>query len=116
LPVICRLPARQGPRQRFEPEPGIGKQLHSAPLHRVEDVHVEAHQPSLGGQRMRAGGEVLQPRSDGEHDVCLVGKRIGRGRAGTPTGQLQRMIPGESTLPAWFTGTRARPRAGARPG
>ena len=86
-------------RQRFEPEPRIGAQFHAAPLQRVEDVHVEAHEPGLRRQRMRAGGEVLQPRSDRENDVGLVGKRVGRGRAGDADGaQLQRMVPGERAL------------------
>ena len=31
--------------------------------------------------RPRAGGEVLQPRADGEHHVGLGGERVGRGRA-----------------------------------
>jgi hypothetical protein len=48
---------------------------------------------------MRAGREILEARSDGQDNIGLAGKRVGRGRAGdADRAQLQRMIPWQRTL------------------
>nr|BFF02306.1 hypothetical protein GCM10020241_39810 [Streptoalloteichus tenebrarius] len=54
-----------------------------AVLDRVEPRGVEGDQPGLGVEhRPGRGGEVLEPRAHGQHQVGAAGERVGRGGAG----------------------------------
>ena len=52
-------------------------------LHRIEARGIDGDELDIGRLEHGpgAGGEILQPRADGEHDIGLGGQRIGRGGA-----------------------------------
>ena len=68
-------------------------------LHRVIGRDVERDQAArrVGEQPPGAGGEVLEPGADADHDVGLGADRVGRRAAGDADGpEVQRVIPGQS--------------------
>ena len=47
----------------------------------------------IAEQRPRAGGEILQPRADGKHEIGLRGERVRGARAGdADRAHVERMI------------------------
>ena len=64
--------------QRLERALRVADQRDRTVLAGVERRDVELDQPGVARhQRARAGGEVLQPGSDGEDQIGLGGKRVG---------------------------------------
>ena len=60
-------------------------------------------------QRPRAGGEILQPRADGEDDVGLLGQRVGgRGAGDADRADGERVAGGNRGLAGLGLGDRAR--------
>ena len=61
---------------------GVSNDGNGAVLHRVEPSGVDRDELRFRAERRpRAGGEILQPRADGEDHVGVGGERVGRGRA-----------------------------------
>ena len=99
LPRGIGAPAAERPRQRREPATGVGAHRQAAPLERVERVDVDRHEPRLHEQRIRSGGEVLQPCADRNHHVGLARCIVRGGRAGdADRAQLQRVVPRQRAL------------------
>jgi hypothetical protein len=79
-----RFPALQRCAEFGQPFRRIGDQRQCPVLAGIEGLHVEPDDGLAGilEQRPRAGGEILQPRADGQHDVGVFCQPVGGGRAG----------------------------------
>ena len=92
-------PALQQRRQLLEPGAGIGHQRAAAPLAGVVGLDVQAQQPRMGKQRVRAGGEILQAGADGKHQVGRARQLVGaRDAIDADRAQVERMVPGQAAL------------------
>jgi len=69
-------------------------------LHGIEACGVDRNELRVRAERRpRAGGEVLQPGADGQHEIRLGRQRVGRRRPGDPDrAHVQRVVPGEAAL------------------
>ena len=77
---------------------GIGHHRQSAVLCPVIGLHVDRHQPPVGvaEQVPRAGGEILKPCADANHQIGLFGQRICTGCTGdTHRAEVHRMGCGQ---------------------
>mgnify|MGYP003694672989 CR=1 FL=1 len=97
-------------RQRIESEPRVGDAAR-APRHlsASNGVDVEADTSLAAAEhRVRAGGEILEPRADGQHDDRRRAReRVRGGRTGdADRAQLQRMVPRERALAGLRLGDR----------
>ena len=100
-PAPCRSKPRARASRRARPTAargrrGIGDQRQRAVLVRRRtacDVELRRGGARDCGTARRAGGEILQPRADGEDDVGLGRERVGGARAGdADRAEAQRMI------------------------
>ena len=84
----------------------------------IEALHVEADDRRLrvAEQRPGAGGEILQPRADREHDVGLGRERVRGARAGdADRAHVERMIVRQRALAGLRLGDRNAVRLGEAP-
>ena len=88
LPGRGRADARAGRAvgQRGQRLPGVGDDAGGAEPVGVARIDVDAREPhrGVGEQRVGGGGEVGQPRPDGQHQVGLARQGVGRGGSFQP--------------------------------
>ena len=80
----------------------IADQRRGAMLGGVEARRIERDDAEGGilKRRPRAGGKILQPRADGEHEVGFGGERVGRAAADdADRADVQAVIPGQAGAP-----------------
>ena len=83
----ARVPAAgRGVGQRGQRHAGVGDDAGGAEPVGVAGIDVDAREPhrGVGEQRVGRGGEVGQPRPDGQHQVGLAGQGVGRRRSFQP--------------------------------
>ena len=124
-PGLRRRPAAERRAQRLETLEGIGDERQAAVLGGVEARGVEADDAQIlvAEDRPRAGGEVLQPRADGQHDIGARGQLVGLRAAGhADRARVERVVGDERRLArhgldhghAVLLGEAAQPRLGER--
>ena len=105
--------AAQGGGQRGQPFARIGHQRQGVVLAGIEGLHVQPDQIRPAEQSARAGGEILQPRADGEHHIRGLRRAVRRRRAGHADGaEVERMIVRQGALAGLGFGDRNAMRVG----
>jgi hypothetical protein len=88
-------PVAQLARELGQADLRIGDQRDAAMLHRIVGRDVEADDLQVFGaeERPRAGGEILQPRADRQHDIGIRREGIGGARAGDADRSERQIAP-----------------------
>ena len=79
--AITRRICTHGLRERLNAAKGIAHERHGVMFHQIMRLNIQGDDLALD-ERIRSGGEVLQPASDRQHDIGLFGKAVGRRCAG----------------------------------